>query len=135
MDSTLLTTHTLRRGQPGMLCTSDIDSLLCTQGSMNIEWEQAGITFQHVLYGGGAPWQPHGVPPGTWVRLSVLGSHSATLRVEQGGATRDVQTQDAQDTQRGTALPLLQRVVRWIGATLGALPLPTPFTKRNSRAG
>ncbi|MDR2333641.1 MAG: hypothetical protein LBE61_09175 [Burkholderiaceae bacterium] len=132
MDSTLLTTHTLRRGQPGMLCTSDIDSLLCTQGSMNIEWEQAGITFQHVLYGGGAPWQPHGVPPGTWVRLSVLGTHSAALRVEQGGATQEVQTQDA---RAGAALPLLPRVARWIGATLRALPLPTPFTKRNSRAG
>ena len=78
MDSTSLT-FTLQPGQPQFLCASEVQFLHCTQGALQLEWEQGGIPYQHVLHGGGMPWQPLQVPVGTWVRLSVIGTRSATL--------------------------------------------------------
>ena len=78
MESTSLT-FTLQPGQPQFLCASEVQFLHCTQGALQLEWEQAGIPYQHVLHGGGMPWQPLQVPVGTWLRLSVIGTRSATL--------------------------------------------------------
>ena len=57
MESTSLT-FTLQPGQPQFLCASEVQFLHCTQGALQLEWEQAGIPYQHVLHGGGMPWQP-----------------------------------------------------------------------------
>ncbi|QIL79512.1 hypothetical protein G7047_06040 [Diaphorobacter sp. HDW4A] len=112
-------TFTLKRGQPQMLCTSDLHSLRCTQGTMQLEWEQRGIHFQHVLYGGGMPWEPRDLPAGTWVRLGVIGQASATL----------VQESPVQESSNGDLLESLLR------ALASALHMPTIFTKRNGRTG
>ncbi|MBF5004697.1 hypothetical protein [Diaphorobacter caeni] len=95
-------TFVLKRGQPPqMLCVSDVQSLRCTHGALQLEWEQSGVLFQHVLYGGGMQWEPHGVPAGTWVRLAVIGRADATL----------VQESLISYSGRGEILSLLIRVL------------------------
>ena len=118
MESTSLT-FTLQPGQPQWLCASEVQFLHRTQGALQLEWEQAGIPYQHVLHGGGMPWQPLSVPSGTWVRLNVIGGKSTTLIQER--ATQS-------DNQVGVAMPFLRTL-------MAALKMPATFTKRNSHMG
>ena len=118
MESTSLT-FTLQPGQPQFLCASEVQFLHCTQGALQLEWEQAGIPCQHVLHDGGMPWQPLQVPVGTWVRLSVIGTRSATL----------IQECSAPSVGMGTTLLALFRSV------IAEVRLPDLFAKRDSRMG
>lgn len=114
----------LSKGQPRMLSLSCIHSLRCAQGALLLEWEQGGLQYQHVLYGGGAPWQPQRLPRGTWLRLQVIGQRRATLVLENA---LQAERHPLHDALRGLRI--------WWGEELSALPVPAPFTKRNSRTG
>ena len=117
METASLTVH-LTRAQTQMICASDVHSLRCAEGAVQLEWEQSGIPFQHVLYGGGMLWEPRGLPGGTWVRLHVIGQRSAMI----------IQEAQIPDGNRSELLkPLARMFVSGLQATL------LLFAKRNER--
>ena len=74
-----LTTQIIRLGHPQMFSSSTLQSIDCASGVVCLQWEQSGIPFEHLLFGGGLPWQADQVPQGTWVRVAVVRKSSATL--------------------------------------------------------